>query len=263
MPQNASRANLPAELATTVATGLARAWRALAPRRFTHVVPLGLSCRVTYQVRRYFRSAVAYPFDWWVSPLPGLAAYLAQLDPQRIYGPGALREIFEDGRLIALENREFGVRPFHEFPRRRDGAVSVVDEGWREHLPVAAAKHEERLDRLLALDSPDNRVLFVRHRFDVDSGRVAEQPAIDALWASLCQTFRRCEVNLLMIQIPGIAVPRSDRCWSLTIDDLPAAPPEAWRGADSAWDAGLRSLRLRTLHTSFPATDAAWLAPST
>lgn len=231
-------------------------------RRFTHVVPLGLSCRVTYQVRRYFGIGVAYPFDWWLSPLDGLTRYLGVLDPRRIYDASGLREVVTDGQVTALESVEFGVQPFHEFPRRRVGAVSVVEPGWHDHLPTAAAQHAARLERLLALDRRGNRVLFVRDRFAADRTQAAEPHAVDALWRALVERFPRASPHLLLVNLAGARRPENERVFSLSFDDRPAAPPEEWRGDDAPWDAGFRSLRLEPLDELVPAADAPWLTPS-
>ena len=135
-------------------------------RPFTHVVPLGISCRVTYQVRVCFRSWKVYPFDWWISPLAGLSRYLAAPAVGKLYDSAALEEINTDGEISAIRSTEYGFRLFHEFPRRPGAnALATVAPGWRDHIAVAATRHEERLRRLQLLDRPGNRILFVRHRF--------------------------------------------------------------------------------------------------
>jgi len=231
-------------------------------RRFTHVVPLGLSCRVTYQVRRYFGVGAAYPFDWWISPLAGLARYLRVLEPSRIYDEHRLREVVIDGNVTTLESIEFGIQPFHEFPRRREGAVSLVEAGWRDQLPAAAARHSARVERLLGLDRRDNTVLFVRDRFAADREAASEQEAVDSLWRALTERFARCAAHLLLINLPGVRLPESERVLSLSFDDRPGPAPEEWRGEDAPWDTGFASLRLQPLRELAPEPNAPWLTPS-
>ena len=115
---------------------------------FTHVVPLGLSCRVTRQVRVCFGSWKVYPFDWWLTPLDGLTRYLAEPDVGRLYDPGSLAEVITRGEVSSICSTVFGFRLFHDFPRR-PGAnkLAAVVPGWRDHVAAAAARHEERLRR--------------------------------------------------------------------------------------------------------------------
>jgi len=230
------------------------------PRRaFTHVVPLGLSCRVTYQVRAYFGTGIAYPFDWWISPLAGLTEYLADLDPRRIYAPEALEELVENGRVTAIQTRESGIQLFHELPRYRDASdVSVVSPGWQGHLAAAAEKHTHRLKRLKALNRKGNRILFVRHKRDVEpqpeNDEDAEDdpsPLIARLWDTLRGQWSEAEVHLLLINLPGASRP-VDRVLSLHFDDPPGPPPESWRGETARWTAALSSLGLAPLNASEP-----------
>jgi hypothetical protein len=117
-------------------------------RRFTHVVPLGVSCRVTYQVRTFFGTTEAYPFDWWISSLDGLARYLERPDPGRIYGEGGLEEVRRaHGKVVSIRSAEFGFQLYHEFPRHRetppglDAEISVVSPGWRLKRVASIGNH--------------------------------------------------------------------------------------------------------------------------
>ncbi len=183
-------------------------------------------------------------------------------DPARIYSAQGLREVIEDGRAIALESVEFGVQPFHEFARHRQDGVSVIRPGWQEQVAAAGERHAARLERLLALDRPGRRVLFVRHRFDADRARAPEQAAIDALARALERQFSRCEHQLLLIGLQGLRPARSAGVLSLEIDDLPAAAPEEWQGADAGWDRGFRALRIRALAARTLEAPPGWLTPS-
>ncbi len=229
------------------------------PLRFSHVVPLGLSCRVTYQVRRYFRSASAYPFDWWISPLAGLASYLADPDPERIYGEKALAERTLDGAVSTIYVPELGFELFHEFPRCRaagdPGQVAPVAPGWREHVAAARAKHTQRLERLLGLDRAGNRVLFVRHKLDLEPASGDPGRAIAALQEALAARFAAAQVHLLLVNVPA-PVELGPRSQSLSFEDPPGPPPEAWRGEESRWAAAFAAAGFRPCR-SFGAPRAA------
>ena len=45
-----------------------------------HIVSLGPRCATTYNLRRHYNFATAYPFDWWISPAGGLIQILTKLD---------------------------------------------------------------------------------------------------------------------------------------------------------------------------------------
>jgi hypothetical protein len=223
---------------------LGTTWNRLWLRRsLTHVVPLGLSCRVTYQARVFFGSEVAFPFDWMLTPLEGLARYLAVLDPDRIYSEAALEEVVVDGRVTALQSREFGLLPYHEFPRHREGDVSVVSPGWQEHLAAAKERHARRLQRLEGLDAAGHRILFIRHKFDVDLGKRDAQRPVEVLWNTLRRRWKRADIRLLLINMPAVDPP-SRRVLQLSFEDLPGPEPEAWRGDSERWAGALASLGL-------------------
>jgi len=198
---------------------------------------------VTYQARIFFGSEVAYPFDWTLTPLDGLARYLAVLDPDRIYSESALEEVVVDGRVIALPSREFGLQSYHEFPRHRDGDVSVVSPGWQEHIADAKERHARRLMRLKKLDVAGHRILFIRHKLDFDLGRRDARQPVEALWDGLRRQWNRADIRLLLINLPAIDPP-SRRVLQLRFEDPPAPEPEAWRGDSRRWASALASLGL-------------------
>lgn len=212
--------------------------RAIRPT-YTHVVPLGLSCRVTYQLRTYFGCRLAYPFDWWISPFGGLTSYLADPDPHRIYRSTALVERRGAEGIEAIECAELGLQLFHEFPRLAASAgPSVVAPGWQAHLPQAAERHGRRLARLLALDRPENRLLFVRHRAGAEATSFLAGDEIALLLSILRLRFPRASVTLLLLNVPvqGEIRPEVDR---LYFNDSPGTPPEEWRGAEACWRGAL------------------------
>ena len=214
-------------------------------RRFSHVVPLGASCRVTWQLRTFFRDGRAYPFDWWASTVDGLAAYLEVMDPSRIYGVGGLEELVEDGRVTTIRSREFGFQLYHEFPRHRGPTgASEVSPGWEAHVAAAAKRHADRLERLRGLDRKGNRILFVRHKYAFEPGPAGDPaPSVARLLRSLDTGWSRARFTLLLVNFPDGYEPPT-RVLSLRFDDPPGPAPEEWRGDKAIWENALRSLGL-------------------
>ncbi len=216
------------------------------PSRPTHVVPLGVSCRVSYQVRANFGSTTAYPFDWWGTPIDGLTRYLSDPDPDRVYGAGALDELVVDGQVTSLIAPEFGFLLYHEFPRRDVGLpMRVVAPDWRAHVAELRARHARRLDRLLALDRRGNRILFVRDRLDIDAGSGAEGAAesVAKLWGALSNRWSRAEIELLVVNVPCDRRIPQRGVWWVDFEDVPEDGPEAWRGDSTRWAQAFASWR--------------------
>jgi hypothetical protein len=205
--------------------------------RPTHVVPIGLSCRVSAQVRDHFRSTIAYPFDWWLTPIDSLNSYLSNPDPDRVYGAGALDEVVENGHVTSVVAPEFGFLLYHEFPRHDVGLpTSVVAPGWRDHVPRARAQHVRRLDRLLALDRPGRRILFVRDRLDVDGkGTDGAAESVAKLWSTLSSRWSRAEIELLLVNVPcEVRTPEPRVRWA-DFEDVRGDDAEGWRGNSAGW----------------------------
>ena len=210
----------------------------------THVVPLGLSCRVTWQVRRHFQTEVTHPFDWWISPLYGLARYLDALDPNLIFGAGALVEQVAGGHVQSIVSREFGFSLFHDFPRVQVGApMRVVSPAWRDHVGEARTRHERRLQRLRALDAPGNRILFVRHKPDPDADIGRTRRDLEQLDRALVRGWPKAEVWLLLVNLPAHTATAS-RVLTMTLPDTAGPDAEAWRGSDTEWSAALGEIGL-------------------
>jgi hypothetical protein len=198
---------------------------------------MGLSCRVTYQVQSYFESTIAYPFDWWLTPIDGFLRYLSDPNPDRVYGAGALDELVVDGHVISIVAPEFGFQLYHEFPREDVGLPTrMVAAGWRDQVAKQRAIHVRRLDRLLALDRPGRRILFVRDRLDVEAqGTDAAAESVAKLWSLLSNRFRRAEVELLLVNVPSaVRTPQPGVRWA-DFEDVRDDTPEGWRGNSTGW----------------------------
>jgi hypothetical protein len=215
---------------------------------FTHVVSLGLSCRVTYQMRLHFRSAASFPFDWWISPIRGLANYLEDPDPDRIFAPGQLRERIDDGFPSTIVSREFGFQLFHEFPRHKAAPpAAVVSPGWQAHVGEVRERHERRMARLMQTDQPGSRVLFVRHQLGPEIAADAAFAAVDELWRALVTRFKHAQVHLLLVNLPPVDAP-SPRVTQLQFEDPAGPPPESWRGDAARWRAALEGAGIGPAH---------------
>jgi hypothetical protein len=218
--------------------------RRLRGREITHVVPLGLSCRVTHQARTCFGLGAAYPFDWWISPLAGLTRYLAVLDPLQIYSTGALEERLLDGRVESIRSVAFGFELHHEFPRHREAGHSAVSAGWQQHIAAAREKHDRRLARLRDLDRRGNRILFLRHKYSVEPLEPAPSHAVSELWNVLHTQWPRAQIDLLLINL-AVEGPLPRGILTVRFEDPPAPPPDEWRGEAARWQEAFASSRLR------------------
>jgi hypothetical protein len=188
-------------------------------------------------VREYFGSTIAYPFDWWLTPIDGLISYLSDPNPERIYGAGALDEVVADGHVTSVVAPEFGFLLYHEFPRQDVGLPTrVVAADWRAHVPEQRARHARRLDRMLALDRPGRRILFVRDRLDVDGkGDETAAASVAKLWSILSSRWSRAEIELLLVNVPCDAR-TPERCvrWA-DFEDARGDDAEGWRGNSAGW----------------------------
>ena len=222
--------------------------------RPTHVVPIGLSCRVSYQVRTYFGSTTAYPFDWWLTPIDGLTRYLSDPDPDRVYGAGALEELVVGGHVTTVVAPEFGFQLYHEFPRQDVGLpTSVVAPGWRDRVSKQRVVHARRLDRLLALNRPDRRILFVRDRLDTDGkSDDAAAESVAKLWSTLASRWSRAVIELLLVYVPcDVRTPEPRIRWA-SFEDVRGDTAEGWHGNSAGWTRAFTSLHVTTPNAPDP-----------
>lgn len=208
---------------------------------FTHVVPLGANCRLTLNVRRHFDSGESYPFDWWISPLPGVIAALeAGLDPGRLYDPDALHRLGDaTGRHRSVEHRAFGIRFVHEFPDMPESIAAPV--AWEDRVRQPRERLAHLADKLWRLNAPGHRILFVRFcvhpRGDVALDTEAD---LDRLRAILTERFDAARIALLPISGRG----RVEGCETLAVQD----GSEDWKGDFALWTAALASTGYRIVN---------------
>ncbi len=187
--------------------------------------------------------------------MEGIARYLRDPDPDRIFSEGNLVEKMSEQWIESINSRAFGFQLFHEFPRQKETpAMRVVSPNWRDHIASVRSKHLLRLQRLLDLDRPDNSILFVRDRLDSTDDLTQHQVVVDDLWQTLKFRWPRADIQLLLINVPCFEPP-SPQVIRLEFMDLPGPPPDAWRGDDRSWVTALESAGLmpqigaRALHS--------------
>lgn len=126
----------------------------------THVVGLGSSCCVAYNLRRYFNFGGAFPFDWWVSNGDGLARFLAAPDAEKLYEPSNL-ELTPNA--ASVRNKDFGFLFHHEFNRHWKVPGSPVQEDWQESTELPKQRTLALWEKLVRLDDEKNRICFFRN----------------------------------------------------------------------------------------------------
>jgi len=204
-------------------------------RVYDHIVGLGFDCRVAYNLRRTFGFDRAFPFDWWVTPLPALAAFLREPSVERLYDPRHLRPFMARGGIFAIRNVRYDIELHHEFPRGEDG---LVKPDWADHIAQAKARSTYLWRRLLTLPT-GSRLLFVRSCGAIERKtlpadehrRLAEEVRL-----GLEAILPGVDFELLLINSPA----RVDApgVLSLRIDD---PNKDDWRGTPELWTAGLRA----------------------
>lgn len=202
--------------------------RKVADCAYDHIVGLGHDCRLAYNLRRTFGFERAFPFDWWVTPLPSLVAFLHDPSIERLYDPARLEPVMIDGAIFAIRNADYDIELHHEFPRDRKSAV-VAD--WREHIGQARARSDYLLSRLLALPE-GSRTLFVRSTKKSEGRALGQRfaPLVDEVQSALAGLFPRAEVDLLLIDAPvWIDAPGVKSLW---VGDTSKID---WRGIPERW----------------------------
>ncbi len=201
---------------------------------FTHIVSLGYRCRTTRRLRDFFGTSTAFPFDWWITPVEGLVRFLADWDLERLYDPARLAQRRRWGRVICVENRDYGFRLQHDFPM--DEPREHVLPGWQAALPEARSRTAHLMAKLDQQDRGDRNILFVR---EVRPGEEAAPERFAALCAAAQARVPQAQASFLLISETGL----EPAGWiPLRIKDPVRRP---WSGTPAIWDAALASLDFR------------------
>jgi hypothetical protein len=133
--------------------------RRLAVSPVTQIVSLGPRCATAYNLRRFFDFQSAGLFDWWITPAGALETIFANLDTEYLYDPTNLELSYSRNTVIHIPS---GALFHHEFPRQWNIPGQPVLESFRDHIDVPKARSRYLIRRLLAMNSPGERILFVR-----------------------------------------------------------------------------------------------------
>ncbi len=195
---------------------------------YDEIVSLGLDCRLAFNLRRTFGIARAFPFDWWVTPLPALVAFLQDPSLDKLYDPARLEPVIAKGGLFAIRNAHYDIELHHEFPRGDDGLVA---HHWTAHIAKARERSAYLWSRLLGLPE-GSRVLFARSFSRAERRALAGrwEPMVEAAQRALAELFPRIAFELLLIDPPDPI--RRTGVMSLRIND---PNKDDWRGTPGLW----------------------------
>lgn len=205
---------------------------------FTQIVSLGERCSVAYNLRRHFDFRSAFPFDWWITTVRGLADFLRDgLDVEALYDPAQLER---SPGARSVRHKTYGFLLHHEFPRHWDVPGLPVSDDFLEHIEGPKRRTSYLIEKLRALDDPGERILFVREF--VEHETEAEVAALGDLRAALERLMPRANWKLAIV-----GGPRDEA----TFD---------WKCDPKAWDVELARLGAvldRSRHRPFHEDEAA------
>ena len=195
---------------------------------FTDIVSLGYRCRVARRLRDHYGTAIAYPFDWWITPIEGAVRFLHDWDVDALYRTDRLALTWRWGFKSYVRNRDYGITLAHEFPL---DTAERVRPGWRALTANPKSRTTALMKRFRLLNRPSRRVLFVR---DLAPGEERIE-ACTALREAVMARADPPQATFLLISRNGFEAPG----WlSLRIDDRSVD----WQGDPALWDPALASL---------------------
>jgi hypothetical protein len=180
----------------------------------THFVSLGARCAVAYNLRRFYNFRSAFPFDWWITSTAGVAKFLRRMDIEYLYAPDQL-ELTPDARTVRHRGLNFQLH--HEFPRENKKGGRVLPN-WFEAIEQPKKRTAALINKLLALNSSNNRVVFVRE----------QEKITDHIAGCLDTLFRQAEYTLVVL-------PKIPRNFNGKF---------GWHGDPEQWDKALGALGL-------------------
>ena len=187
---------------------------------YTEIVSLGAPVLDDLQRAPIFNFRSAFPLDWWFTPMGSVArVFNASLDVGSIYDPAKLE--LTEGAASGAPPRIDGTDPLHhEFPRNWEIEGGPVVDDFLQHLEGPRRRTAYLVNKLLALDRPGERILFVFEPIKFP----ASLPEIAALRAAIGRLFPNAGWKLAIVQGPE---------------------PDSrfdWRDDPAAWDDRLRGL---------------------
>jgi hypothetical protein len=189
-----------------------------------HIVSLGSSCRVAFNLRRHYDFGKAFPFDWWITPPAGLIRALEDIaagDERRLIDPDVLA-VRGKGKRASVVNTRYDIIMPHDFPR----------DDWRKGHADACSRTQKLVDDLRALSG--SIAFFYRFSANLESGADMRRAILSAV--------RRLFPECLMV---FVNCPHADD-GALTLQVTEADDDNTdWRGDPKAWDRALATLPLR------------------
>lgn len=162
----------------------------------THIISLGGDCAVAQNIRRVFSTDIAYCFDWWLTPALGAARLLEDPSIDLIYDPALIEAYVNENGVPSVRNTTLDIQFFHEFRRAQDGAAVVLTNATAD-IAKARARTALLLERLLAADTPDHRIAFIRTPRAADR-RDGVTAALAALASALEKRFAHATYTVVL-----------------------------------------------------------------
>jgi hypothetical protein len=199
------------------------------PQTYDHIVSLGSNCQTAENLRRFFNFGTAYPFDWWVSPLSSIIAYMESgFDSDELFDPENLIPVCDAGGAIeSIKSYSFDVSLHHEF--QRDASQHIL-QNWKSGVPNAKARHNMLLSRLRRVFKSDRPIVFFRSFRNKDDPR-----ELDRLYDLLRSSYSGPDLRFVTINYLSAPV-NADR---ISVDDNDATD---WTGDHEKWNVALASL---------------------
>ena len=208
----------------------------LAKHPVDHIVSLGSSCDVAYNLRRYFDYSTAYPFDWWVSSGAGVMKVLAGADVKALYNqPSLTFQRNQKTERAAVFNKCFDISFTHEFPRDVKIPGGPVHENYQQYIPAAMERTEALIRRLFSLNGEGLRFLFVRRVLRSESADTRE---FQNLVETLSQAFSNVQFGLILV---NSTLGRAQLGDAVSLH-IPIKRSFGWKGDPDLWDASLATL---------------------
>ncbi len=195
---------------------------------YDEIVSLGYDCRLAFNLRRTFGNPRAFPLDWWVTPLPALAAFLQEPSVPALYDPAQLMPVTFEGKVYAIRSARYDIELHHEFPRDKQGLVTA---DWRDHVARAQERTQFLVDRMLTIPA-GARILFARSTKGIERRALGDRfPGLMAqVRQSLDGLFPGRAVELLLIDPPSVI--EAEGVTSLWVRDREKSD---WRGTPDLW----------------------------
>lgn len=176
--------------------------RKILPRQYDRIVSIGSNCEVTWNIRNYFNTDKAYPFDWWMTPFQSTIDIL----DTRFNGLFEAANIDIPADRGTVVDKRFNLMYHHDFARDEDNLI--VPDKIEEQLVTLRHKYQYLAARFID-DLDGKEVLFVRNRCGNDPaylrgdyGDIQPDQCIE-LHRALTKLLPNCRFDLFATNKPG------------------------------------------------------------